>query len=311
MPQPRVVVFGYGELAIAAFDTLEWIGVAPAAVVVPGNRRGADVELIADRTRARGLTLLSEPPRASMAPFLDALRSIEPEVLLVWSYSMILPAEVLALPRLGAVNVHGGLLPEYRGGHVMNWALINGEHESGVTLHYMDAGIDTGPIIAQKRFTIDRCDDAASVREKLKGTGQTLLERWWPSIAEGTAPRIPQDETRARYYPMRNADDGEVDWTMSSDAIYNLVRALVAPWPGAFTSVDGRRLVLRRVERSDAVGRPAHAPGTVTSSDAASICVATGSGTVALAAVEIDGRPATAADLVRVGVTVGKRLGQP
>ena len=307
MPSSRVVVFGYGELALAAIDALEQVDADVASMVVPGNRQGGDVALVRSVARSRGLTLLTQPPKAQLPRFLDEIRALEPDVLLVWSYSMILPPELLAIPRMGAVNVHGGLLPEYRGGHVMNWALINGERESGATLHYMDAGIDTGPVIAERRFLIDRHDDAASVRGKLLEAGQVLLETWWPAIADGTAPRTPQDESRAHYYPMRVAEDGLIDWTQSSAAIYNLVRALVAPWPGAFTFVADTKLVVRRL-RQVAISPCEEAAGTVTCCDQESVVVATGSGAVELLAVEIDGRPAGLADLRRVGMTAGVRL---
>jgi methionyl-tRNA formyltransferase len=307
MHHPRVVVFGYGELGRVALDTLARLDVAPVAVVLPGNRRGHDVESVAADARARGHRLLTQPPRSAIAPFLADVRGLQPDLLLVWSYSMILPQALIDVPRLGAVNVHGGLLPEYRGGHVLNWALINGETETGVTLHYIDAGIDTGPVIAQQRFPIAANDDAASVQRKLETTGQELLGSWWPSIADGTAPRTPQDESRARYHAMRTADDGRIDWTGSSTAIANLVRALVAPWPGAFTFLADAKLVVRRVEPVD-VGNPAAEAGTVTRVDDNDVRVATGSGALRLLSVEIDGQAMRPADLRRAGIAEGTRF---
>jgi methionyl-tRNA formyltransferase len=303
----RVVVFGYGPLALAALDSLQRLRVTPAAVVVPGNRQGADVDVVTARVRAHGWPLLVQPPRRSLPAFLDILTRLDPDLLLVWSYSMLLPPELIGLAPLGAVNVHGGLLPEYRGGHVMNWAIANGEAETGATLTYLDEGIDTGPVIAERRFPIEWRDDAASVREKLMRAGQSLLETWWPRIEAGTAPRQAQNESRARYYRLRSAADGLVDWRQPSAAIYNLVRALVPPWPGAFTIFDGMTLVLRRVEVIEPSGAR-HAPGTVTSSDGTSIRVATGSGEVALTSVEIDGREVTPAALLRLGLAAGRRL---
>jgi len=188
MARARVVVFGYGPLALASLDTLERRGVTPVAVVVPGNRSGPDVDLVVAHARSRTWTLLVQPPRTRLAPFLDLVRQLQPDLFVVWSYSMLLPPELIALARLGAVNVHGGLLPDYRGGHVMNWAIINGERETGVTLAYLDEGIDTGPVIAELRFPIDRSDDAATVRDKLKAAGQSLLETQWPAIEAGLAP---------------------------------------------------------------------------------------------------------------------------
>ena len=307
MPRARVIVFGYGPLALAALDTLERLGVTPAAIVVPGNRTGPDVDVIAAQVRARGWTLLAQPPRQAIAPFLDAIRQLQPDLFLVWSYSMMLPPELIALAPRGAVNVHGGLLPEYRGGHVMNWAIVNGEPETGVTLAYLDQGIDTGPVIAARRFPIARDDDAASVRDKLQAAGQALLELWWPVLEDGGAPAVPQDESRARYHRMRTAEDGRIDWQASSAAIDNLVRALAAPWPGAFTFLGGTRIVVRRVQPADDDGSAA-APGTVTRCDETGVSIATGSGSVRLITVEIDGRAAGLDDLRRAGFAAGGRL---
>lgn len=311
MPRARVIVFGYGPLALASLDTLERIGLTPVAVVVPGNRVGPDVDLVSAHVQSKGWTLLVQPPRRSLAPFLETIRQLQPDLLVVWSYSMRLPPELIALASLGAVNVHGGLLPEYRGGHVMNWAIVNGERETGATLAYLDEGIDTGPVIAERRFPLGLRDDAASVREQLRIAGQALLETWWPALEAGTAPRIPQDESRARYHRLRTAEDGRIDWSAPNAAVDNLVRALVAPWPGAFTFLAATKLVVRRVEPVDVSG-PAAAPGTITQCDENDVCVAAGSGAVQLRSVEIDGHPAQMADLRRAGLAAGVRLvGKP
>lgn len=307
MARPRVIVFGYGPLALASLRTLDRLGVTSAAVVVPGNRVGADVDLVRAHVQSRGWPLLVQPPRTALAPFLDTIRSIQPDLLLVWSYSMLLPPELIALARLGAVNVHGGLLPEYRGGHVMNWAIANGERETGVTLAWLDEGIDTGPVIAERRFAIAPADDAASVRDKLMEAGQALIEQWWPAIEAGTAPRVPQDESRARYHRMRTADDGRIDWAASSASIVNLVRALAAPWPGAFFFVGDTKIVVRRLRAVDG-GAPAIAPGTVMHGDDAGVQVASGSGSVQLLALEIDGQPARRPALEKAGLIPGVRL---
>lgn len=308
MSSARVVVFGYGRLALAALDTFARLAVTPAAVVVPGNRQGAEVDMVAARAAEQGLPLLVQPKRAALAPFLETLRAIAPDVLFVWSYTMLLPAELIAVAPKGAVNLHGGILPEYRGGHVMNWTLINGEQESAATLHYLDAGIDTGPVIGEQRFPIGWRDDITSVQVELQAAGERLLERWWPSIAAGTAPKTPQDESRARYYRMRSADDGLVDWSRSNVAIYNLVRALTAPWPGAHTFCSGTKLVLRQVEPV-AAGDATGMPGTVVRCEPGDVRVATGEGDLQLRTVEIDGRRAGFDALAAAGMAAGVRLG--
>lgn len=307
MPTARVVVFGYGRLALAALDTCARIGVTPTAVVVPSNRQSPDVDMVVARARERGHCLLVQPPRTASAPFLEAVRALRPDILLVWSYSMLLSDELVALAPLGAVNVHGGLLPEYRGGHVMNWAIINGDAESGVTLHYIDSGIDTGPVIATERFPIESRDDAASVMGKIESAGELLLTTWWPAIANGTAPKANQDESRARYYRLRTAADGLIDWTQPNVAIHNQVRALVAPWPGAFTSVQGTKLVVRRSRPVD-LADPTSLPGTIRHCDEHGVLVTTGSGALQLLSLEIDDASASFATLRDAGVAAGVQL---
>jgi methionyl-tRNA formyltransferase len=144
-----------------------------------------------------------------------------PGIIIVWSYSMILPPPVLEVPPRGAVNVHGGPLPEYRGGHVAQWAIINGERDFGVTLHYLDEGIDTGPIIEARRFPLEDSDDAHSVRRKIQETGSDLLRRWWrvsptaPACASGRLAGVAAE-----------AAEGRITWTMTAREIWRLVRAL-------------------------------------------------------------------------------------
>jgi methionyl-tRNA formyltransferase len=307
MTRPRVAVFGYGSLALAGLETLEHLGVTPAAIVVPGNRVGSDVDVMTARAAAAGWPLLAQPQRTRLTPFLESLDRVKPDLLFVWSYPMLLPPELIARPRLGAINMHGGLLPEYRGAHVMNWVIANGASETGMTLHYIDDGIDTGPTIAERRFPIEWRDDAATVRDKLRVAGQSLLREWWPAIEAGTAPRTPQDPARAGYYRPRSADDGRIDWSAPNEAIYNLVRALVAPWPGARTSIGRTMLVTRK---SDPIGAArSDVPGTVQSIDEGGVVVASGRGSLHLQRIEIDGRVATLAELRQAGVVPGAILG--
>lgn len=299
-------MFGFGRLALAALDTFERVGVTPVAVVVPGIRSGADVDMVAARAREQSLPLLMQPRRRDLAPFLETIRSLKPELMLVWSYPMLLPPELISLAASGAFNIHSGKLPEYRGGHVMIWALINGERETAATLHRIDAGIDTGPVVAEERFPIAWDDDIASLQAKLAVAGTALLTKWWPAIADGTAPQTPQDDSRARYYRMRTPADGLIDWAQSNIQVYNLVRALVAPWPGAFTWVGDTKLVLRQVEPIAAIS-PA-APGTVVRCDGSELRIAAGDGDVRVLSFEIGGLPGTVADLRRAGIISGVRL---
>ena len=295
MGNGRVVVFGYGELGISAVETLQNLGAQISAMVVPSNRTGPNVETCISYAQEHQIPLLYQPPRKAIDPFLVELSKIEPEFILVWSYTMILPESVIRIPSGDAINVHGGLLPQYRGGHVMQWAIINGEKETGVTLHYMDQGIDTGPIIAQGRFPISHSDDAVSVQDNLKNTGVELLRTWWPKISCGTAPRITQEESTAHYYPLRTVEDGKINWNHSCGNIHNLVRALVAPWPGAFTFCDDKKIIVRKTSTTPHLVN--QTPGLIKSVNQQGATVATGQGDVIIQTIEIDGQSLERQDL--------------
>lgn len=303
----RVVVFGYGTLAAAAVTALGSAGAHVIAVVAPSNRSGDDVDFIKQFARTAGIPVLVQPPRKAIAPFVQDLKRLDPDVIVVWSYPMILPRDVIEVPREGTVNVHGGLLPEYRGGHVMQWAIINGEPETGVALHYMDEGIDTGPIIAQRRFPIEPDDDAATVREKLKESGTALLTQWWSAISQGQAPKEKQNEATAKYYRLRTIDDGLINWDASGTEVCNLVRALVRPWPGAFTILNEKKLVIWkcRLLPEEASGEP----GLVAHVDAEGARVFTRDRGVLIETAELDGECMTGLDLKRI-MQAGNRLGR-
>lgn len=306
MGRGDVIVFGYGELGTSAVEALTKAGANIIGMVAPSNRTGQDVDCFTSFAEKEGIPFLRQPLRKAIAPFLEQLQTLNPDVILVWSYTMILPGSIIDIPSRGSVNVHGGLLPEYRGGHVMQWAIINGETETGVTLHYMDEGIDTGPIIGQGRFPITWQDDAISVRNNLQKTGKELIKKWWPKISAGTAPRIMQDESAAKYYRLRNSDDGQINWAESNSKIYNLIRALVYPWPGAFTFLRGKKIVVRKVMTAPCQDHKA--PGIVKYIDDDRVGVATGNGDVIIQTIEVEGQHVECADMKKI-FSVGDILG--
>ncbi len=179
--------------------------------------------------------------------FVAGLRAAQADVFLCFSYSMILDKNILAIPPLGAINIHGGLLPRYRGANVLNWALIEGAAKTGVTAHYMTEGIDDGDVIYSRETAIEDSDTALTLKRCLDQLGFEILTRVGSDLDSGrTLPRIPQNAAEAHYYRRRKPEDGRVDWEKMSDRdVFNLVRALVSPWPGAFTMApDGTRVVL-------------------------------------------------------------------
>jgi methionyl-tRNA formyltransferase len=214
-----------------------------------------------NRSQSRAVTLGSkavQPAKTSAErqAFVDQLRAARADTFVCSSYSMILDAEILAIPRLGAINIHGGLLPSHRGANILNWVLIEGATVTGVTAHYMTTGIDEGDIICQSEIPVLDEDTAASLKQRLDAQAFIMLSRIRAELDAGrTLPRTPQDPVKAGYYPRRKPEDGRVDWTSMSDRqVFNLIRALVSPWPGAFCETSsGERVVFDRYYSLDEV----------------------------------------------------------
>jgi methionyl-tRNA formyltransferase len=187
-------------------------------------------------------------PRASSPAypvFVEKVRQINPDLIFVNSYSMLLHSEILSIPRFGAVNVHAALLPQFRGPNPYQWAILNEETESGVTMHYMDEHFDTGDIIAQRRVPIYFNDTWHDIHERIYLITDKMFEEEIPKLLAGKNNRQPQDENRAKKWPRRHPEDGLISWQESARHIYNLVRALVKPLPGAFyRDASGKRVVL-------------------------------------------------------------------
>lgn len=202
--------------------------------------------------------------RWDIEALLARMASLSPPLGVVASFNHVLPPVVFNAPPHGMVNIHSGAIPEYRGANTLQWAIINGESEFGVTLHYVDAGIDTGPVITAERVAVEYHDSAVTLRDKIIEKGRALLAAWLPRLAQGRVAATPQSEEHARYWPRRKPEDGRIDWTRSDEQIRNLVRALVPPWPGAFyEDRAGNRIVIDsvltieeiRILRAEATGK--------------------------------------------------------
>ncbi len=193
-------------------------------------------------------------------------RRLEPDVLFSFYYRDLLPAPLLEAPRHGAVNLHGSLLPKYRGRAPVNWQLVNGETVSGVTYHYMEAKADAGDIIAQKRVDVDIEDTAVTLFKKLERAAEEALEENLDAMLAGTAPRVPQDSAQATVFGGRRPEDGRIRPEMTAAQAYNLVRAVTDPYPGAFVEQDGKKIILWKVRPVPGLV-PQGAPGTVARRD--------------------------------------------
>ncbi len=186
-------------------------------------------------------------PRKNSERFIEFTKLVDrlhPDIIIVNSYSMLLPKELLALPTHGVVNIHGALLPQYRGANPVQWAIINAEKETGVTMHYMTEQFDTGDIIAQRRVPIYFEDTWIDIQNRISVAAEQMLAEEIPKILASTHSRQPQDETQARYFNRRHPEDGLIDWNQSVFDIYNLIRALVKPHPGAFYHQNGFNVII-------------------------------------------------------------------
>jgi methionyl-tRNA formyltransferase len=258
----RTVVCAYSEVGYACLDELLDLGAPVPLVVTHADSPGETIwfRSVAERARAAGIPVIA-PDDVNSPAAVEAIAAVQPELLFSFYFRQMLKPVVLALPTRGALNLHGSLLPRYRGRAPVNWVLVNGETETGVTLHYMDEKPDHGEVVAQGRVPIERDDTALSLTRKLALAGRAVLREAYPLLVAGRAPRVPQEHRSASYFGGRKPADGRIDWRLPSERIRNLVRAVTDPWPGAFTWFRGKKLIVWAAE----VGRPERAgePGEV------------------------------------------------
>ncbi|MCC0698449.1 methionyl-tRNA formyltransferase [Clostridioides sp. ZZV15-6383] len=179
-----------------------------------------------------------QPIKARDKEFIDTMKSLNPDVIVVVAFGQILPKEILEIPRLGCINVHVSLLPKYRGAAPINWVIINGEEKTGVTTMYMDEGLDTGDMILKTEVNLDENITAGELHDKMMNIGAETLKETLKLIEEGTAPREVQNHEEFSYAPIMNKSLGNIDFSKSARKIHNLVRG-VNPWPSAYTTYNG------------------------------------------------------------------------
>lgn len=245
----RAVVCAYSEVGHACLDELLELGADVRLVVTHRDSPNETIWFpsVAERAQLANIPVLA-PDDINAPETLASISDVRPELLLSFYFRHMMKLELLALASVGALNLHGSLLPRYRGRAPVNWVLINGETETGVTLHYMDEKPDHGDVVAQRAVSITRQDTARSLTRKLAEAGRALLREWYPLLVAGIAPRVPQDHRRSSYFGGRRPEDGAIDWRRDAESIRNLVRALTDPWPGAFTCFRGRRLLVWAAE---------------------------------------------------------------
>ncbi|HEY6873603.1 MAG TPA: formyltransferase [Geobacteraceae bacterium] len=211
------------------------------------------------------------------------LKEIAPDFILSFYYRNMIRPEVLDIPRRGALNLHGSYLPKYRGRVPVNWAVINGETETGATLHYMVEKPDAGDIVDRERVAILFTDTAFDVFGKVTDAAATVIARAWPLLRDGNAPRIPMDLKSGSYFGGRKPADGLIDWTRSAVQVYNLVRGVTHPYPGAFTYLDGGKIVIWQAWPVEGSADP----GSIVSTEP--LLVGTGKGLLEIRSLQVEG----------------------
>lgn len=252
-----------------------------------------------------------QPQRLRNPEAVAELAEYKPELIVTAAYGQILPKSVLDMPALGCLNVHGSLLPAYRGGAPIQRSIINGESVTGITLMYMAEGLDTGDMIARTEVPIEDDDTAGTMFEKLSQAGAELLRRELPRLVKGRVEAEPQDDSKATYAPNLTRDDEKIDWSRTSREIYDQIRGLV-PYSGGFTLWNGEVFKVWAAAKPDSAQKPSgdSQPGTVLELHETGIVVKTGDGTLTLLTVQPSGKKAMdAAQFVRgTSLTAGTVL---
>lgn len=257
-----VVVLGYHEMGVMGLGTLIARGVPVAAVFTYEDdpKENCWFRSVAELARSHGIPTYTTT-RINDPEWVEKIRSLSPDVIFSFYYRHIVKKAIREIPRFGCVNLHGSLLPRYRGRSPVNWQVLNGETESGVTLHHMVARADAGDVVGRERVEVGPDDTALDLYRKLLDAGRRLLLRHLDGILSGTAPREVQDESQATVFGGRKPEDGRIDWRRSAKEIHDLVRAVAPPWPGAFTDGPRGRLMVLRTKLSAPASGGSPEPG--------------------------------------------------
>ena len=285
----KIVFMGTSDFAVPAFSVLidsdeEVVGVVTRPDRPKGRGRKPAGPPIKEPVEDKGIKLF-QPAHVKDESFISELRKLTPDVIAVVSFGRILSKSILSIPRLGCVNLHASLLPEYRGAAPINWAIMNGDRVTGVTTILMDVGMDTGDILLQRKVAIEDDDTAGSLHNRLASRGADLLLETLMGLDEGDVSSVPQDHSKATMARMLKKEDGLIDWRKGSTLISNQVRGLT-PRPGTFTHLQGKILkvfksTVQKGESNDFI------PGTIVHMDEKGIKVSTGEGFLLIEEVQL------------------------
>jgi methionyl-tRNA formyltransferase len=310
----RILFLGTAELSCASLQALAGDPQFQIAAVVtqPDRPKGRALKPQPSPVKSLALRLglpVLQSERVRDEQFIAGLRALQPELIIVVAYGQILPPAILDLPRHGCLNVHASLLPKYRGAAPIQWAIANGDTETGVTIMKMDVGLDTGPIVSQRATSIRSEDDSVTLHDRLAQLGAELLAQTIPDYVAGKIQPVPQPAAGASYAAKIKKEDGRIDWNQPAQTIWNRLRAFT-PWPGAFTFLPGQpKPQLLKIWKAEVVEKSGggacrveaseRKPGEVLSADKTGIVV--GCGQYALRILELQregGRRLAAAEFL-------------
>lgn len=287
----RIVFMGTPDLSVPALEAVFDAGHEVIAVVTqPDKPKGRGKAVLMTPVKEKAISLgipVYQPVKARDEAFVQILRDLNPDVMVVIAFGQILPESILEIPAYGCINIHVSLLPKYRGASPLQWAVLDGETESGVTTMMMDAGIDTGDILEQKVIPLDPKETYGSIYDKLSMAGGALIVSTLEKIEKGTIVRTPQKDEEATHTKKITKAMGDIDWTMEATIIERLIRGL-NPWPSAYTTWNGKTIKLW-----DADVLEEEYPGIcgqIVKVDKNSLLLKTGKGTLALKELQLEGK---------------------
>jgi methionyl-tRNA formyltransferase len=311
----RIIFIGTGEIGLPTLQALLKSEHEIVAVVTQPDKPVGRAQLVepsaikkaltggAPGSRALTLPIL-QPPRIKDRGAIEEIRALLPDVIVVMAYGQILPRDVLEIPKVACLNLHASLLPRWRGAAPIQAAIAAGDSQTGITVMYMDEGLDTGDILLERTIDIRRDESGKSLHDRLAEMAPDALLDSLGLLGTASAPRLPQDNSLATYAPKLKREDGRIDWSESAGVIERKIRAF-NPWPGAFMSIDGRNLKIFSASIVDLGG----IPGEILKSHNEFV-VAAGKGALSLGEVQLEGkRRMDASEFLRGHAVTGRTIG--
>ena len=308
LTEARCVLFAYHEIGYACISELMALGAPLVALFTHRDNPAEEIWWKSCGELARQHRIPVFVTEHFDEDWQAKIKAMQPSILYSFFYRELLPEELLRIAPLGNFNLHTSLLPKYRGRSPVNWMIINGEREAGVTLHHMVGRADAGDIVAQRAIQITDDDTALSLYRKLVPVAASMIREYHPLIAGGRAPRRVQDLTAGSYFGRRRPEDGRIDWDWPARRIFNLVRGVTHPYPGAFCLVDGRKLMVWEARVLRETGKFGKS-GLIIGKKGEGVEVATGEGTILIVRAQASDEPeGDAATIFRKALPSTQRL---